>query len=681
MSDGAAEGLAEGVTVPQVCLVADDEGGWSCGEEGRLMRIAVSGVAATTDLSSADVVHALGWHALRGIAPSLLTGKHIVSCVGQDVSAFLATPESIGVRQLVGRWVARSDGEAARLRSVGIDSAIVPQMIDRSVFRPLRDGDRDDVRAQWHIPEGRYLIGSFHREAEGYDPRALNAILGPDVFAQIVGVLLRRGLPVHALLAGPSRFQFGERLAELGVPFTFVDENTDTAVVHANAAAGERLNGLYNLIDLYLVTSASEGAAHAVLQASAAGCKLLSPRAGIAEDILAAECIYDSAPAAVEAIARDIRNNHLTPTIARHSDHVSREHTPETVSSRLADLYAGLATVPRFSIATAPAGSMPRPPTMTERLRGLIRRSGRRPATVALWHQFHKPPYGGGNQFMLALRKELRRRGVRVVENTFRRADVHLLQAVWFDVNRFRRRRASSTLRVIHRIDGPIELIRGTDREKDEELFRLNEEYAAATVIQSSWCYAQTCARGYRPLNPVIIHNAVDPDVFHARGRAPFARDRKIRIIATSWSDNVRKGGATYRWMDQYLDWDRFEFTFVGRVSEQFDHIRVLPPVGSMPLADLLRRHDLYVTASQNDPCSNALIEALSCGLPALYRNDGGHPELVGFGGLPFDRVEEIPGQLERLVDDYETFQRLIVSPDLREVTDRYLRLVTQVAC
>jgi len=69
-----------------------------------------------------------------------------------------------------------------------------------------------------------------------------------------------------------------------------------------------------------------------------------------------------------------------------------------------------------------------------------------------------------------------------------------------------------------------------------------------------------------------------------------------------------------------------------------------------------LKRHDIYVTASQNDPCSNALVEALSCGLPAVYFRDGGHPELVEFGGIGFRTPEEIPGVLDRLVASYETF-------------------------
>src|SRR6266542_2181927 len=45
-------------------------------------------------------------------------------------------------------------------------------------------------------------------------------------------------------------------------------------------------------------------------------------------------------------------------------------------------------------------------------------RSRRAAADVAVFHEFHQPPYGGGNQFLLALVGELRRRGLMVELNT-----------------------------------------------------------------------------------------------------------------------------------------------------------------------------------------------------------------------------------------------------------------------
>ena len=115
---------------------------------------------------------------------------------------------------------------------------------------------------------------------------------------------------------------------------------------------------------------------------------------------------------------------------------------------------------------------------------------------------------------------------------------------------------------------------------------------------------------------------------------------------------------------------------FVGRVTGEFEHIRTQAPVDSQTLAGLLKQHDIYVTASQNDPCSNALVEALSCGLPAVYFHDGGHPELVEFGGVGFRAPEEIPGVLERLVASYEAFQRNIWVDGIDELAQKYIDCV-----
>ena len=52
---------------------------------------------------------------------------------------------------------------------------------------------------------------------------------------------------------------------------------------------------------------------------------------------------------------------------------------------------------------------------------------------VSLWHQFRPPPWGGGNQFMLALKAELLRQGVSVRENNgYDDVSLHILHAKWF---------------------------------------------------------------------------------------------------------------------------------------------------------------------------------------------------------------------------------------------------------
>jgi glycosyltransferase involved in cell wall biosynthesis len=225
-------------------------------------------------------------------------------------------------------------------------------------------------------------------------------------------------------------------------------------------------------------------------------------------------------------------------------------------------------------------------------------------------------------------------------------------------------------------VDGPIDVYRGREDGVDKNIYAMNLKFADKTIFQSQYSLEKHLALGMEFKNPSIILNAADPEIFHLRGRAQFSRDRKTKLIAASWSDNVNKGALDYQWLDEHLDWDRFEMTFVGRSPVTFRNIHMIPAVDSYRLADLFREHDIYVTASKNDPCSNSLIEALTCGLPAMYLRSGGHPEIVRLAGLGFDSAEEMPGLLNQLVDGYEAFQSNISLPSIQEVSRLYLKVL-----
>lgn len=117
-------------------------------------------------------------------------------------------------------------------------------------------------------------------------------------------------------------------------------------------------------------------------------------------------------------------------------------------------------------------------------------------------------------------------------------------------------------------------------------------------------------------------------------------------------------------------------YTFVGRAPVAFRRIRIIPAVPSRAVAQLLRAHDLYLTGSLHDPCSNALLEALACGLPAIYAKSGGHPELVGQAGFGFSSVDEIPGLLAQLVEAYDAYRGRIALTPLATVANRYLEVM-----
>ena len=295
-------------------------------------------------------------------------------------------------------------------------------------------------------------------------------------------------------------------------------------------------------------------------------------------------------------------------------------------------------------------------------------------APLVFLHEFHTPPYGGGNQFLLALRDECVRQGVPVdVGSVGPDTRVVLFNSHHSDPAILRKIRRSQ-VRMVHRVDGPIGAYRGGDDERDQKVWQLNHEFADTTIFQSQYSLERHVAMGLAFREPHVIPNAADPSIFFPG--PPHEASRPLRVIASSWSDNPRKGGPTYAWLDAQLDHAKVEFTFVGRIAHALPHSRVVDALPSEALAGLLRQHDVYLTASADDPCSNALIEALTCGLPAIFRRSGGHPELVNDGGLGFDRDEEIPGLLEELHARYAEFRARMHRPRLADVAAQYLRVM-----
>jgi glycosyltransferase involved in cell wall biosynthesis len=311
----------------------------------------------------------------------------------------------------------------------------------------------------------------------------------------------------------------------------------------------------------------------------------------------------------------------------------------------------------------------------TEVDRARYRRRGG--ADVAVFHEFAPSPAGGGHQFLRALVFEFERRGLEIELNRISRdTPACLFNSFNFDTRRLRRF-ARAACRMVHRVDGPIGVYRGFDDGTDRRIQRINEDLADATVLQSQFSLGAHAELGIDLRSPVVVRNAVDPSLFHPPTALEPVAGRRLRLIGVSWSLNLNKGAEVFAWLDEHLDRTRYELTFVGQSPTRFRNIRMLDPRPSVELAGELRRHDVYVAASRNDPCSNALLEALACGLPAVYLASGGHAELVGEGGLPFSSEDDLADVLDHLAGQLEERRAAIRIPSISDVADRYLEVLS----
>jgi glycosyltransferase involved in cell wall biosynthesis len=285
---------------------------------------------------------------------------------------------------------------------------------------------------------------------------------------------------------------------------------------------------------------------------------------------------------------------------------------------------------------------------------------------------FIEGPWGGGNQFLKALREYLRKAWV--YSESPEDADVILFNSYPFGYEYLFdaaiKLKMSGKL-FIYRVDGPVYYVRGKDRPIDKSIYLFNNLIADGTIFQSRWSRDKNYELGIkRSPYETIIMNAPDPSIFNREGKRK--RDKKVRLIATSWSENVRRGFDIYRYLDDHLDFSRYEMTFVGNSPVEFKNIKWIKPVPSQELAGILREHDIYIAASRNDPCSNALIEALHCGLLAVARNDGGHPEIIGKAGVLFEDEVGAIEAIERVARNYADYQVQMNLPSIAESGKKY---------
>lgn len=297
---------------------------------------------------------------------------------------------------------------------------------------------------------------------------------------------------------------------------------------------------------------------------------------------------------------------------------------------------------------------------------------------ISILLKIKEGPFGGSHQFLRTLRSYLIEKGI--YEENVAYSDV-----VMFDSHAEAHRVLQAKLRhknkiFIHRIDGPIRLYNDENDIRDHIVNLLNNKVADGTIFQSNWSRNNNYALGLgKNVYETVIMNAADGHVYNLNNKVDFTDGRRMQLVAVSWSPNWKKGFNTYKWLDDNLDFSRYQMTFIGNSPIKFKNIRMIPAIGSEEIASQLKQSDIFISASQKDPCSNALIEAMSCGLPAITLNDGGHPEIVQMGGEMFNTTDEIPAILEKIRLHYKEYVNKIRVRKIKDVGDSYVKFASKI--
>ena len=118
---------------------------------------------------------------------------------------------------------------------------------------------------------------------------------------------------------------------------------------------------------------------------------------------------------------------------------------------------------------------------------------------------------------------------------------------------------------------------------------------------------------------------------------------------------------------------------FIGNSPIVFKNIHIIPPQSSSGVAEQLRSSDIYISAARFEACSNAILEAIACGLPVVALNSGGNSEVVKDGGELFVTKEELVDKIDKIAYNYKKYQEVLSSTDLNVIGEQYSVFIEEV--
>ena len=143
--------------------------------------------------------------------------------------------------------------------------------------------NKKNLRSQYNIDDSVFTIGSFQRDSEGHNPNLPKLSKGPDRLVEIIQHYKKiKNNKILIILSGKRRDFLINELDKLGINYLY-KEMADLKTV----------NELYNILDLYIVSSRFEGGPQSVLECAITKTPIISTDVGLASSVLSPSSIFN----------------------------------------------------------------------------------------------------------------------------------------------------------------------------------------------------------------------------------------------------------------------------------------------------------------------------------------------------------------------------------------------------
>ena len=277
-------------------------------------------------------------------------------------------------------------------------------------------------------------------------------------------------------------------------------------------------------------------------------------------------------------------------------------------------------------------------------------------------------PYGGGNEFIRNLHEALKKDGHEVVF-TLDDDDIDIILLTNPLSNSLNSTFDNYDIDFYQKFKNPnsisIQRINECDERKNtkfvnKELIKRNKNIDL-NIFVSNWLKNIFIDQGMDKKSSIVLMGGPTVNLFNRSREQKKLIGDKIKIVTHHWSGNVMKGLSTYLLIDELLENkkfnDRYEFTYIGNLDEgvEFKNSKIIKPLYGNDLVEELKKHDVYITASINEPSGNHHMEAAMLGLPILFLNSGGTPEYCDGFGLEFNS-QNIQQKIDEIISNYDYF-------------------------
>jgi hypothetical protein len=268
--------------------------------------------------------------------------KPIVTVISNDISSYPDVLEKI--IGYADRFIVPSKRTQKFLEKYNVSQDKIPFFVDPKIFKPLQMS-KEEICKKMDIDyeriKGKCIIGSFQRDSLGADLTQPKWQKGPTLLVEILEKLPRE--KTVFLLAGPRRHYIMKECKKRNIETIFYGDikhiETGKDDIKENNQSLESINDLYNLSDIYIVSSQSEGGPKAILESALAKTLIFSTPVGFAEDFLTNDLIYTGSDEAVKKIKPFLENpSHYAQSLQAIHKKVSEEMNEQSMAERFASV-------------------------------------------------------------------------------------------------------------------------------------------------------------------------------------------------------------------------------------------------------------------------------------------------------------------------------------------------------